>query len=284
MAAIPSNISSITSAATTLGNLILVTPGNTVGYQPQTIQNPDGTFPPQPPTLVFNYEGENVVDLVSDITDHFVEDNTAIQDQIALKPEEIRTEGFIGELNDIAPSILAPLAATASKLTVISGFTPQLSTTALLAYNEALFLYQTAQNLASSAVSTWSSLTDSGGESVIDGSGITPSTSTQNKQQQFFNQFYGYWRNRTLFTVQTPWAVFTNMAIKTLHAVQDEQTQVVTSFTVTFKMVRFAETIITENLGQGRQISQGAVLENLGVQSPTPSTNVLTQISASGLA
>ncbi len=268
-----SALAPLTTAATSLSNLLLVSPQNTTGYQPQNPPNAGGSksLSQQPPSLLFHYEGEQTVALESDITDHFVENNTAIQDQIAVKPEMITTHGFIGELNDVAPSFLAPLKFAADKLTAIGSYQPALSTTALLAYSEAFLLYQTASNVANTAVSAWNSLTGQGGESVINEQGITLQ-SNQTKQQAMFQQFYGYWRNRTLFTVQTPWAIFQNMAIKSLRAIQDAETDVITDFEVTFKMIRTAATSFSAS-GQnvsysGRAGSQASSLQDEGTSSP----------------
>lgn len=266
------NISGATSGISALSNLLLVSPQNTVGYQPQNPPNPDGSKSalPLPPAILFHYEGEQAVALKSDITDHFIEDNTAIQDQIALRPEEITTNGFIGELNDVAPVALQILQTIANRLTVISAYAPSLSATALLAYNEAAFAYSLASNLKNSAISTWNSINGTGGENVIGSSGfVGPKQSSQNRQQIAFQQFYGYWRNRTLFTVQTPWAVFQNMAIQSLRAIQGEETTQITDFEVTFKMMRFASTQVA-NAGAfaGRNAAQAGGITDNGTSTP----------------
>lgn len=240
-----SSLSNVTTTATGLSNLILVSPQKTIGYQPQNPPNSDGSpsQAAQPPAILFHYEGDQKAVLRNEITDHFIEDNTAIQDQITRRPIIITTAGFIGEVNDIAPAILAPLQVLANKLTTIGAYTPSLSATAILAYNEAAFLYATAQQAINAAVSTWGSISGTGGESVISGTGIQP-FANQNKQQQAFQQFFGYMQKNTLFTIQTPWAVFTDMAIESLEAIQGEETIVITDFNVTFKQMRFASTTV----------------------------------------
>lgn len=266
-----SALSQVTTAATALSNLILVSPQSTIGYQPQNAPSSNGNPVQQPPALLFHYEGEQNVSLQSDITDHYIEDNTALQDQIALRPEEVTTHGFIGELNDVPPAALALVQSIADKLTIIDAYTPVLSVTALLAYNEAFQLYQVAQNAANSAVSSWQSVTKTGGESFIDSTGLN-SQPNQTKQQIMFQQFYGYWRNRTLFTVQTPWAVFQNMAIKEVRAIQDAQTNVISEFQITFKMIRVASTNIlgssTALNSQGRAALQAGGVTDLGTTTP----------------
>lgn len=271
-----SGISNFTTAATALSNLILVSPQKTVGYQPQNAPSWKKETSVPPPAILFNYEGEQSVALSSDITDHYIENNTAIQDQIALRPEIITTNGFIGELNDVAPAALKPIQELAQKLVTIGAYTPQLSATAQLAYNEAFFAYQIGANLVNSAVSSWSSITGSGGQSVINGSGINLQPN-QTKQQIYFQQFYGYWKNRTLFTIQTPWAIFQDMAIQSLRAVQDAETRVITDFEVTFKLMRFATTLSTPNTlnsnnFQGRGKYQSSSVVDLGTSALEPSS------------
>jgi hypothetical protein len=111
-----------------------------------------------------------------------------------------------------------------------------------------------------------------GGTTVINGSGLNP-RGNQTKQQTYFQQFYGYWANRTLFTIQTPWAIFQDMAIQTLRAVQDADTRVITDFEVTFKLMRFASTqVVFEGEGvqydnnnfDGRASDQGSKEKDLG--------------------
>lgn len=269
-----SSLSSATTAATALSNLILVTPQTNLGYQPQNAPKADGTpsTKQNPPSLLFDYEGEQTVTLESDITDHFVEDNTAVQDQISLKPITITTHGFIGELNDIAPLGLQTLKAIADKLTTVGSYTPALSTTALIAYNEALLLYQTAQNAVNSAVSAWSSLTGGAGN--------------QTKQQIAYSAFYGYWSSRTLFTVQTPWAIFNNMAIKTLRAIQDAETRMISDFEVTFKMIRYSSTISIKGIPvifQQRSAIQSSGLVNNGTSTPQSSISLTSGLFSMGV-
>ena len=259
-------LSNFTTAATALSNLILVTPNTNLGYQPQNAPVKNGETTPQVDPVLFHYEGENSISLESDITDHYVEDNTTVQDQIALRPETINVHGYIGELNNVVPKALEPLKTIADKLTIVDAYTPALSTTALLAFNQATQLYAVGVNAANSAISAWNSLTGA--------------PQNQNKQQIAFQQFYGYWKNRTLFTVQTPWAIFQNMAIRSLRAVQDADTRVITDFEISFKQMRFASTITSLVLpqsqrSQGRLSTQSAATVDLGIGRLVPATETL---------
>lgn len=270
LATISSTTTGIAGVVMAVPQLTSLLPGqksaqNTIGYQP-TLQNGNSV---NPPSLIFDYEGEQSVELKSDITDHWAEDNLTLQNQIALRPIRINTRGFIGELTNRPPNaVLAALQVAANKLTLVPGMTPALSPQALNAYNQAAFAYQTGVNAANAAVTAFSTLTSGlqgTGEAVVSNQGITNTSSlnafgvgTQSRQQIYFQQFYGYWFNRTLFTVQTPWAVFTNMVIETLRPQQDEDTNTVTTFEVTFKQLRFATTGSSLNLAnvQANQLTR----------------------------
>lgn len=265
-------LSNVTTTAANLGNLALVIPSKTQGYQPQNPPNSDGTpsQAKQPPAFMFDYEGEQSLELNSDITDHYIEDNTAIQDQIALKPVRVTTKGFISELNDVVPGILQPLKTVSQKLTSINSYAPSVSLTATLAYNQAFQAYQIATNAINSAIAAWASLSGSG-TSVISGNFPIAVQPAQNKQQTAFQTFYGYWYNRTFFTIQTPWAIFQNMVIEKLRPVQGEDTNTISTFECIFKQIRTAQSATSlpqSSVSQGRLSNQSSSVTSQGISTP----------------
>jgi hypothetical protein len=54
--------------------------------------------------FLFDIPEEEEINLRSEITDHYVEDNTAIQDQIALKPDEVTVRGLVAEIVSLQPT------------------------------------------------------------------------------------------------------------------------------------------------------------------------------------
>jgi hypothetical protein len=267
MASVLTTLSTATSAISALSNLLVVSPQTTVGYQPQKF----GSTAAVGQALLFHYEAENTVNLQFDITDHFAEDNQALQDQAISKPVEITTHGFIGELNDVAPFGLQTAQVLANKLLTIGAYVPSLSATALIAYNEAAFLYATAESAASSVIQSANSLGNFitggnlGGQNVVGTTGTISNTPGQNKQQLAFQQFYANAQALNLFTVQTPWAVFQNMMIKSMRAIQDETTNSITDFELTFKQVRIASTTTASGYSlQTRAATQAAAMTNQG--------------------
>lgn len=275
LAGTATSIAALSQASTlvsSLSNLLLATPQGTKGYQPQSAPTATGQVSPLTPSpaILFNYEGEQSLVLASDITDHFTEDNTALQDQIALKPIVINTHGFIGELNNVPPIGLAQLQIAANTLTTVGSFIPGLSSTAQLAYDMAFSAYQLAASAANSGVAAVSSI--AGGAS-------------QNQQQTYFQLFYGYWQTRTLFTVQTPWAIFQNMAILNCRPVQDSETRMITDFEVSFKQIQIASSQTTSGAKQtqGRASTQQAAAQNNGTGAILPSISVNSGLQAMGV-
>lgn len=271
-----------TNLLNSLGNLLIASPKRTQGYQPQSDPTDEGLVSSltPPPSILFHYEGEQTVTLTSDITDHFIEDNTALQDQIALKPVVITTHGFIGELNNVAPGALGTLKQAANTLTSISSYIPAITPTAQLIYDQAFAAYQLTKSIGNSAIAAVSSLIGAGGESVISGlDEEVDVVSGQNEQQTYFQLFYGYWTKRTLFTVQTPWAIFQNMAIQSFRAIQDAETRMITDFEVSFKMINVASTELVKDVKQtqGRLSAAAAPTQGKGTSALQPST---TQSSA----
>lgn len=274
-------LSAATLTATTLSNLILVSPQKEIGIKPTQ----QGKQTLNVPSLLFHIKGEEQANLKSSITDHFVEDNTAINDHISLLPESIVVQGFIGELNNITPDALFALRVAAEKLTIISAFTPSLSLSAIRAYQIAEQLYRTAENAKAAGVASWNSIANArtgstaGQTNVIGSSGLMTDNGSQTKQQKAFQQIYGYWRNRTLFKVQTPWAIFENMAIEDAVAIQDETTNMITDFKIQFKMMRFSTTELAKaNTSQGRYPNQASTEVNLGIGGTTPSKSLMSVI------
>lgn len=286
-----SSVAALANASTLVGSitgLLLASPNpsSTKGYQPQNAPSSTGLISllSPPPGLLFNYEGEQTATFESDVTDHFIEDNTAIQDQVALKPVIITTHGFIAELTN-APATGAQglLQQATNTLTSLGSFAPVLSSTAQNTYNTASAAYMLGTSAANSAISAISSLGGPTGESVIGSIGGTiAKASNQNKQQVIFQQLFGYWQTRTQFTIQTPWAIFQNMVILRVRSIQDAETNTITDFEVSFKQLNFASTALlgSQLQTQGRLQSQSASAQNLGTgalnQSPTSVQSAVT--------
>jgi len=252
--------SNITTSVTSFSSLILVTPQTNGSYLAQDSSVIPGLATPTSSNdpYVFNYEGENAFSFESDITDSYIESNSAIQDHIALKPETFKVQGFVGELNDILP--IGPantIKQLQSKLVVLSAYAPSVSVAALEIINEAILAEEVAVKLAASALQTLSTAIGGG---------------LKTQQSYYFNQFYLAWQNRTLFTIQTPWTILSDMAIQSVQAIQDESTRMVTDFEITFKAMRFVNPTSSTGVNpedmSGRAATSATVPASTGTNTP----------------
>lgn len=214
--------------------------------------------------FAFVYRGEDTAELKADITDHFIEDNTAIQDQIALRPKEVTLHGFIGEVSNQLPGLLQKINEIVSRLTVLTPYVPALTAAALVQYNNALRAYNSIANAAATVEQAFSMF------------GI--GADHQTKQQKAYGYFESKFDSRALFTVQTPWKIFENMAIVSLHAIQNEDDSTMTDFAITFKEIRFANTLSSNfSIVQGRLQAQSSSTVDRGFQNP-PETASLSSL------
>ncbi len=277
------DLSSLPTDVNNVSNLVMVNPSKNIGLQPmpiadynqQTAGLPKPTSvtqalggallnfrPVQPTSFLFHILSEESVTLSSDITDHYTEANSALQDHISLKPETVTVSGFIGELNDVAPVGLDLLKSAADKLTSLGPYLPVISSSAIIAYNNAAQIYAAAINAKNSAVSVFSGV----------GLGSTTNTLVQTEQQKAFVQLKAYWETRTLFRVQTPWAIFDSMAIMSLKATQNEDTRMITDFEITFKKIRFTNQIVSTEKPKvvaGHAAASASAEKDLGDKQPS---------------
>lgn len=185
--------------------------------------------------FAYDDEQEDHVILGNEITDHWVEDNTAVQDHIGLKPVVISLKGRISELTFSVTQqglILGALAAVENTLSqvpaYIGTYTPGVAQTLLTAITQ-------AQNIAVQIEQAAARLQQLA-------SFFAPGPQ-RNKQQTAFATLSALRNARVFFTVYTPFQVFYNMAIENIDAVQPSGTRTVSDFTVTMKQIQFTNTL-----------------------------------------
>lgn len=325
--------------------------------------------PPGVAGFLFDIPGDEWVQLQSDITDHYVENNTAVQDQISLAPELVTLKGLVAELmignavpdpnnapanplpvstpmmppltpgclsdqlRDVASSVLTQAGqvslagvnpgaairgavqgqanqivgnlrdrvATAADSAVRTLFDPaniaalQNPTTALptIAQNAVNVLKAivpqkvqaivgalktlsnpSSQTLLASATVGAQAVASSSLLSVYKDKQPTPPNTT--RQSSAFLYFYNLWKSRQLFSVETAWGVWTDMAILSLRVDQTEESKDKSEFTIVFKKIRTAQDV-TVQIGQlaGRNAMQATADQptqngNAGQKDATP--------------
>lgn len=249
---IPSDSASIYSVLSAAQTLALVRPSNP---------------PPGLAGFLFDIDGDDVIRLRSQISQHFIEDNTTIQDQIALEPERVVLRRYMAELVYSQPTV-PPVSATPNALPLNRAMQPVLTPGAVQTMEQLspdVSVTQDAQDLWQYYLGT----AQAGG---------------QTRQSIVFGYLYQLWLGRQLFTIETPWGVFTNMAIEMGDFEQPEETKGRTDFNLTFQKIRIAQPA-TVTVGQvaGRAAYQQASVTQGGTAGTPPVTpaqqsSILNQI------
>lgn len=227
---------------------------------------------------VFDTRTKETTNLNAESTDHYAEDNTAVQDHIAIKPVRIILRGIVGELvytpnNDS----LAVVQQVTQKLTEITGFLPQLDAAAVQAQAAISGIESSGATLQSFAATVPAAANI---YALIQNT-IGATSGNTKRQQSAYQYFKSCQAAKMLMGIQTPWEFLTNMTIESIVADQDDETIFTTDFSITFKQMRFAETLTAPSplsgtggivpggqiFAQGAAALQGAATTNNGVTS-----------------
>lgn len=209
--------------------------------------------------FVFDIPKETRVQFESDSTDHFTEDNSAIQDHIALKPFTITTGGFVAELKYEQEEPKTEIQELAEKLTTVNALIPTLTSAGRSARDAVVQAKADPLSLE-----TLGAATNSGVDLFKAYQSLnTPDT----EQAKAFNFFRALRDARQLVAIDTPWGFFNDLEIKSLIAIQNADTNSVTDFSVVLKEFRTARTqFIKPELAtlQGRGNTQRAEQQDQG--------------------
>lgn len=220
--------------------------------------------------FVFDYEGEEQITLESEITDHFAEDNSSVQDHIALRPYRVVLRGFISEL--VQPSIkqgffgaLSSLQANIGTVQAYLGkYTPQsLQKLQGIASNS----ISQVQNYATQAAGY---LNQAKNLAALFGAGSAAPT----RQQAAFVALATLRDQRAIFTVLTPWVFLKGMAIESLVFVQSKDSKTRTDITVTMKQMRFVDVQSAQNVTANAAGRAGTMYQTQTSNGSTPGTSV----------
>lgn len=199
---------------------------------------------------VFDVTLDQAVKLESEITDHYVEDNSAIQDHKANKPKEITINGLVGEVVYTGPSLaLQALLLVNEKLSMLEALKPGITKGALQKINKAATRIRNGFAFIKSLVNTGINLLD-----TFKKKSVAPT-----KQAAAYEWFEALYSANYLCTVSTPFGFFDNMLIRSISAIQSPESQSYSEFTIVLKEFRAAKTQFVKldpSKYQGRAISQ----------------------------
>lgn len=187
---------------------------------------------------VFDISGGESIELESDITDHYTENGSFIQDHIVNKPMRVTLSGLIGELKYEAPkkgSAEGDLSALSNSLTAVTAYlgplTPQASQKLAVAASAAAYAagqYEAIKKRVSNL------------KKYFNGK-----DATETLQQKAFAELKAMRDSKQIVTVQTPWGFYQNMAIVSISIRQDDKTNDYSDVSVSLKEMRFASVQVT---------------------------------------
>jgi hypothetical protein len=201
-------------------NKALVTPKNAKGI---------GGF-------VFDIPDRDEITLESDITDHYTEDNSFLNDHKVEKPIIIVLSGFVGELVYKPTEGELKAQEVTNKLSAVSGFLPEFTSGGTQLLNQAAQIVTGAITAVNQVIGRTKNIV-----SVLGGE-----TQEETLQQKAFNTLEALWRSQDLMTCLTPWRYFENMVIRRISFRQDGDTEEITDITVELKEIRTATIKITD--------------------------------------
>ncbi|MGB8297055.1 MAG: phage baseplate protein [Polyangia bacterium] len=249
-----------------MGSNIIPTDAPSVFAALSTLEAHAIVRPSNPPAgisgFLFDVAQDDEIHLNSEITDHYVEDNSTMQDNWAIRPEEITLNGIVAELTD-APKPSNKAATPPAALPLNPQMIPRLSQGGM----------QNAIGPPPAPPAAGSLYDYFGGDNP-----------TVPRQTRAFSYFYALWKGRQVCSVETAWGIMVNMAILRIRAIQDRTSRQVCEITITFKKIRTAAAV-TVQTGQvaGRAANQGAAPTNLGNAGTTPTDGSLLYTMARGM-
>jgi len=209
--------------------------------------------------FVFDVDGESTTRMSADITDHFTEDNSVINDHMALRPLKITLKNYVGSLVYVQESKIETFAQDAvQKLTILSAALPALSrgaTQIKSAYDGAGKF-----SLGDITSSTLNQFRDV--YSLV--KNLNPANGKQNQAYLYFKSLM---ESRTIMSYQSPFEFLTDMVVEEIVAVENADSKYISDFTITLKQIRFASTSsvpFKPETFQGRAAPSKAPEFNLG--------------------
>lgn len=217
--------------------------------------------------FIFDYEGETQLTVQSEITDHYSEQNTFVNDQAAQKPQRVTLRGFVGELvANPNLGVLGALQTLQGKLTTLPALLGKYTPGVVQNIAAGVTTATTVVNKIDNAISRAQNIVG-----LFVGSAPAPT-----KQQLAYQNLYALWANNTVFTLDTPFAYFRSVMIETMTAIQPEETKEWSEWSVTVKEVRFTGTVV-QGPGLSAQLAAQTQMGRSQFQSQSQTNKGKTQ-------
>lgn len=174
---------------------------------------------------------EEAVELSAEITDHYTEDGTYINDHIVSAPVRVTLTGLVGELTySTPPRVFGQFSSLNSRLGDIPGYEPELVAGAIQASRDVV---QTAERVASEINAELARAQNLA-------AAFSGDLQNASRQSRVIQDLRSLWGTKAIVSVQTPWAFYETMAIESIRLTQGERTTQETTVEVVCKQIRFA--------------------------------------------
>lgn len=181
--------------------------------------------------FLFDIPNQDSINVDWDITDHFTENNSFLNDHKVKKPIIITLTGFVGELVFRAPQGFEGfIQSISNRLETVEAY---LGDSTPGAVQEAQRVVQQAQSTISAINQTLDKA-----QNVISFFGDGPEKTAQEEAYAGLVSL----GSQTILSVETPWATFDDMTIQSLSFTQDGTTNQITDISVTLKQIRISKT------------------------------------------
>lgn len=178
------------------------------------------------------------IKMQAEATDHYIDTNSAIQDHIIIKPIEITLTGLVGDYFYSVNKIEDMLATITPTIALVKEFLPKLSNAAM----QIKGLKKTTTYKYDAKTGTVTGGVSASRFNLMDMFSLFQELyKMKSAQTRAFFFFECLWKARAPFSVETTWKRYDNMIITSIQPLRDQQADI-TSFTVTFKQLSFAET------------------------------------------
>lgn len=220
----------------------------------------------------FHIPQREQVTMSNEVTTHYVEDNTPVQDHIVRKPIQITLDGFQGDFFYSNHKIESALANVTPIMNLVEPFLPQLSNITSQIKNKAINKIASQKENAISQ----NNLLIGGVQSnefnivnkVINYKNLfqifQDLYKIKSAQTRAFIYLEALWKSQMLFTIETTWRRYENMVITNLKPMRDNNADI-TDFSVTFQEVRFTQTLTTSANNTGRTSIQKENIVKKGI-------------------
>ncbi len=180
------------------------------------------------------------VKMESEITDHFVDNNSILQDHIARKPVTITLNGLQGDYFYSVNRIEDTLALITPTLSLVKQFLPKLrNITMQLHLKKTSTKYTYNQKTGQLEIKIEANKQNF---NAIDMFKIFQEMyKLKSAQTRAFFFFDAMWKSKALFSVETSWKRYDNMCIQNLIPIRDKNADI-TEFNITFKQISRAQT------------------------------------------